>query len=227
MTVVNIFLRVCSLIQRFWNQVKIKVHGSKGTIFVFHEVDTINRNNVEPSSFCTVNMFKQLLERYRGDFCTLDDLLDCGNSDKCVITFDDVPESVFINAYSLLCENNVPFVIYLSPKFIGREGFLSVEQIKELANNPLCTIGAHTMNHTKLRLECHSYEEMYDSKVAIEKIIGREVCHLAYPYGRADSISCRVRKEAKRAGFKTATCTIPTKVPNLFDKWYIPRVAVW
>lgn len=227
MTVVNIFLRVCSLIQRFWNQVKIKVHGSKGTIFVFHEVDTINRNNVEPSSFCTVDLFKQLLENNRGKFCTLDDLLETGKSESCVITFDDVPKSVFLNAYPLLCENNVPFVIYLSPKFIGKKGFLSVDQIKELANNPLCTVGAHTMNHTKLRLERDSFKDMYESKVTIERIIRREVNHLAYPYGRADSISRKVRWEAEKAGYKTATCTIPTQVPNTFDRWYIPRVAVW
>ena len=227
MTIVNIFLRACSLMQRLWNQMKIKVGGSKGTIFVFHEVDTINRNNVEPSSFCTIDLFKQLLENNRGEFCTLDDLLEAGKSESCVITFDDVPKSVFLNAYPLLCENNVPFVIYLSPKFIGKKGFLSVAQIQELANNPLCTVGAHTMNHTKLRLERDSFKDMYESKVTIERIIGREVNHLAYPYGRADSISRKVRWEAEKAGYKTATCTIPTQVPNTFDRWYIPRVAVW
>ena len=227
MIVNNIILRASSLMQRLWNLVKIKLGGSKGTIFVFHEIDTINRNRVEPSSFCTIDKFKQLLENKRGKFCSLDNLIFSASHEGYVITFDDVPESVFLNAYPLLCENKVPFVIYLSPKFIGREGFLSVEQIKELANNPLCTIGAHTMNHTKLRLECNSFEDMYDSKLAIEKIIGRKVNHLAYPYGRADSISRKVRKEAEKAGYKTATCTIPTQVPNTFDRWYIPRVAVW
>ena len=176
--------------QRLWNLVKIKLGGSKGTIFVFHEIDTINRNRVEPSSFCTIDKFKQLLENKRGKFCSLDNLIFSPSHEGYVITFDDVPESVFLNAYPLLCENNVPFVIYLSPKFIGKKGFLSVDQIKELANNPLCTVGAHT-------------------------------------YGRADSISHKVRKEAKKSGFKTATCTIPTKVPYAFDKWYIPRIAVW
>ena len=120
-----------------------------------------------------------------------------------------------------------PLDIYLSPKFIGKKGFLSVDQIKELANNPLCTVGAHTMNHTKLRLERDSFKDMYESKVTIERIIGKEVNHLAYPYGRADSISRKVRREAEKAGYKTATCTIPTKVPNAFDRWYIPRIAVW
>lgn len=213
--------------QRLWNLVKIKLVGSKGTIFVFHEIDTINRNSVEPSSFCTIDMFKQLLENNRGKFCSLDDLLVSASSEGYVITFDDVPESVFHNAYPMLCKYNVPFVIYLSPKYIGKKGFLSEDQIKELSNNPLCTVGAHTMNHTKLRLERDSFKDMYESKITIERIIGREVNHLAYPYGRADSISYKVRKEAKKSGFKTATCTIPTKVPSAFDKWYIPRIAVW
>ena len=91
MTIVNFFLRAYSLMQRLWNLVKIKIGGSKGTIFVFHEIDTINRNRVEPSSFCTIDMFKQLLENNRGKFCSLDNLIFSASREGYVITFDDVP----------------------------------------------------------------------------------------------------------------------------------------
>ena len=214
------------MLQRYWNKSKITIVGSKGTFFVFHEVDAENRHNVEPSSFCSIDLFKKVLKEHESKFCSIDEFVDSDCKNKVVVTFDDVPKSVYVNAYPLLCELNIPFVIYLSPKFIGQNGFLSVVQIKEMAANPLCTIGSHTMKHVKLRMENDSYDDMHDSKVAVEEIIGKPVYHLAYPYGRADSISCKVRKEAKMAGFKTATCTIPTKVAKCFDKWYIPRVAI-
>lgn len=219
-------LRAVSLLQRYGNKAKIVLIGSKGMILVFHEVDTENRHGVESSSFCSVEMFRQLLAEYRGQLCSLDEFLSNDKGKKVVVTFDDVPESVYTHAYPLLCEQQVPFVLYLSPKFIGKEGFLSVEQIKEMSKNPLCTIGAHTMRHTKLRTETDSYEDMHQSKVEVENIVGKPVVHLAYPYGRADSISSKVRKEARKVGFKSATCTIPTEVPKRFDRWYVPRVAV-
>lgn len=227
MGLLNTTLRACSLMQRYWNRIKIAVVGSKGTILVFHEVDTENKNNVEPSSFCSVELFKKILEEHKGEFCNMDDFLSDSVSGKIVVTFDDVPESVYLNAYPILCELQIPFVLYFSPKFIGCRGFMSVDQIREVSKNPLCTIGAHTMKHTKLRLEADSYKDMRDSMIEVEKVIGKHVEHLAYPYGRADSISNKVRKEAKRAGFKSATCTIPTKVPKVYNKWYIPRIAIW
>lgn len=221
------YLRAISLLQRYLNKLKIVLWGSKGTIFVFHEVDTENRYGVEPSSFCTVEMFRMILNNHKGLFSSLDDFLLSSNGHKFVVTFDDVCESVYTKAYPLLCEFDVPFVLYLSPKFIGKKGFLSINQIKEMSNNPLCTIGAHTMNHTKLRKEKDSFDDMYKSKIEVEAIVNLPVNHLAYPYGRADSVSHKVRKEAYKAGFKSATCTIPTEVPNIFDKWYMPRIAVW
>ena len=69
--------------------------------------------------------------------------------------------------------------------------------------------------------------DIYNSKIVVEKIVGYPIKHLAYPYGRADSISHNVRKEARKAGFETAVCTIPTYVPLSFNKWYIPRIAIW
>ena len=222
-----VIYRVCSLLQRFWNRMKILMFGSKGTIFVFHEIDTVNQKNVDSSSFCTIELFKQTIEKYRGELCSLDEFLAHEESNKYVITFDDVPESVYSNAYPLLCKYGIPFVIYLSPKFIGCKGFLSIEQIKEMASNPICTVGAHTMRHTKLRYEKDCFREMQDSKILLESIISRPVVHLAYPFGRADSVSRHVRREVQRAGFISATCTIPTNVPKHFDKWYIPRIAIW
>jgi peptidoglycan/xylan/chitin deacetylase (PgdA/CDA1 family) len=84
---------------------------------------------------------------------------------------------------------------------------LSWEEIKELANDPLITIGAHTMNHIclKQQLEELVVEEMKASKSELEKYIGKEVVHFAYPFGGEVDVSKRELEIAAKVGFRTST----------------------
>jgi peptidoglycan/xylan/chitin deacetylase (PgdA/CDA1 family) len=84
---------------------------------------------------------------------------------------------------------------------------LSWDEIKELANEPLITIGAHTMNHISVRQQTEQlvFEEMKSSKSEIEKHIGKEVVHFAYPFGGEFDVSKRDLQLAAKAGFKTST----------------------
>ena len=84
---------------------------------------------------------------------------------------------------------------------------LKWDEIKELANEPLITIGAHTMNHISVRQQTEQlvFEEMKASKSEIEKHIGKEVVHFAYPFGGEFDVSKRDLELAAKAGFKTST----------------------
>ena len=84
---------------------------------------------------------------------------------------------------------------------------LSWEEIKELSNYPLITIGAHTMNHIclKQQLEELVVEEMKASKSEIEKYIGKKVVHFAYPFGGELDVSKRELEIAAKVGFRTST----------------------
>ena len=100
--------------------------------------------------------------------------------------------------------------------------------MKELAKDPLCTIGAHTMTHPMLRKVNNAKEEIEQSKFLLESIIGRKVEFMAYPYGKHSSISVRIRQYAKKAGFKAAFGTIPGKINRLSSVYlfYLPRVVI-
>jgi len=65
---------------------------------------------------------------------------------------------------------------------------LSWEQIIELAAEPLCTIGAHTVSHPALPTLSDEKirKELSEGKKRIEEIIKKPVKHFAYPYGRFD-----------------------------------------
>jgi len=84
---------------------------------------------------------------------------------------------------------------------------LTWDEIKELANDSLITIGAHTMNHisVKQQIEALVVEEMKASKSELEKYIGKEVVHFAYPFGGELDVSKRDLELAAKAGFKTST----------------------
>lgn len=93
---------------------------------------------------------------------------------------------------------------------------LSWEEIKELSNDPLITIGAHTMNHICLKQQMKELvvEEMKASKSEIEKYIGKEVVHFAYPFGGELDVSKRELEIAAQVGFKTSTLN---QAGNIFN----------
>ena len=91
---------------------------------------------------------------------------------------------------------------------------LSWEEINTLSQDPLITIGAHTMNHISTKqqtAECVEYE-MMASKKEIEKHIGKEVKHFAYPYGGGFDVSQRDVQLAEKVGFITSTLNQPGNI---------------
>jgi peptidoglycan/xylan/chitin deacetylase (PgdA/CDA1 family) len=83
--------------------------------------------------------------------------------------------------------------------------------IAELARDPLCTIGAHTVNHVMLKKapERVARAEMEMGRAVIEAAIGVRPEHLAYPVGDPTSAGPREFAIAAELGFKTAVTTRP------------------
>lgn len=94
---------------------------------------------------------------------------------------------------------------------IARELCLSWDELKTFANDPLVTIGAHTVTHCNLarQREETAASEMADSRARIEAALQRPVLHLAYPYGNRVAAGPREFALAKSEGFKTAVTTRP------------------
>ena len=78
-----------------------------------------------------------------------------------VLTFDDGFEDVYDNAFPLLRERGIPFVLYLSTLPIETGEPLNLhypearplmwDQINEMIDSGLVTVGAHTHTHPDLR----------------------------------------------------------------------------
>jgi len=92
-----------------------------------------------------------------------------------------------------------------------RELCMSWDEIGSLAADTLVTIGAHTVNHRKLKKleEAVARTEMQASAAQIEAALGVRPCHFAYPYGNRAEAGTREFRIAGELGFKTAVTTRP------------------
>jgi len=84
-------------------------------------------------------------------------------------------------------------------------------ELGELAADPLCTIGAHTVNHPILAMvpETAVRSELENSRAVIEAALGGRPQHLAYPVGDRGAAGPREFKIASDLGYKTAVTTRP------------------
>ncbi len=86
------------------------------------------------------------------------------------------------------------------------------------------TIGAHSLNHPRLRLlpEDAARHEMAESKARLEAEFGKPVTHFAYPVGDPTSAGRREFRLAQDIGFATAVTTRPGVLfPNMPER-YMP-----
>lgn len=114
--------------------------------------------------------------------------------------------------------------------FAGRAGTASLpramttEEVRHLAASGLVTIGAHTVTHPSLPgLEAAAcQDEVTESKLACEAVVGMPVAAFSYPYGEFNP---QVREAVKSAGFAFACATRGGDV-TMSDIFTLPRVYV-
>jgi len=94
---------------------------------------------------------------------------------------------------------------------IAEQLCLDWDGLRQIAADPLCTIGVHTLTHPMLAKHDVDFvrRELVQSRALIEREIGRPAVHLAYPVGDATSAGPREFAIAEELGFKSAVTTRP------------------
>ncbi len=87
--------------------------------------------------------------------------------------------------------------------------FLSEDELRLLANEPLVTIGGHTVTHPALATldDADVLRELVDNRAYLQDRLNREIKHFAYPYGSPAACGAREARAAREAGFRTAVMT--------------------
>ena len=105
------------------------------------------------------------------------------------------------------------------------------DELNQIAADPLCTIGAHTVNHVmlkKLDTDQAVRSEIEQSRAVIEAALGKRPQHLAYPVGDPTSAGPREFRIASELGFKTAVTTRPGVIFRKHREHLtaLPRISV-
>jgi len=139
------------------------------------------------------------------------------------ITFDDGHLSNYLVAFPLLLEKELSAEFYVNTNMVGKEHFMSWEQLKEM-NDAGMSIQSHGHNHHYFSDMTNSEitDELKTSKELIESNIGNLVTVFAPPGGRTNK---RVTKIAKSLGYKCIANSRPGIVPY-FRSFDIPRFAI-
>ncbi|MEE9314825.1 MAG: polysaccharide deacetylase family protein [Rhizobiaceae bacterium] len=140
--------------------------------------------------------------------------LDCSSLSKKHKTFqyllhyltNDTPE---LDQHRRVREICWPYKIDMSAML--REQMMTWDEVRLISQDPLCTVGAHTLNHRALaRLEPkQALNEMVQGASILEMELGLRPAHFAYPYGYLAAANARDFQLAREAGFQTAVTTRP------------------
>ena len=69
---------------------------------------------------------------------------------KILLTVDDAFTSFYENAWPILREEKIPFILFVSTEAVGNKGYMSWNQIKEVEKDSFAYIGNHSHSHDYL-----------------------------------------------------------------------------
>lgn len=133
------------------------------------------------------------------------------------ITLDDGYQNNYTYAFPVLRRYALPATIFIIVNEVGRRqgDRLSWEQIRQMQESGLITIGSHCLGPeplVNLASEKEIKKEIFESKRILEETLGRKVEAFSYPEGR---FTKRIRQLVIEAGYKVAVVTNPgKKFPN-------------
>ena len=213
------------LVTKFYEFIFRKKVKDEKIIYMFHSITDEETNTKE---FCSnMHSFEKFIknELIKNAPTKLSDLISNNTKRGFAITFDDVFENVYTNAYPILKKYHIPFTIFVTTSLLDKPNYLSKQQLIEMASDELCTVGAHTVNHPRLRTCKDSYNDIITSKYNLEKILDKNIEFFAYPFGSIFACSLKNVFQVKRSGFTAAFSTIKGYVPTCAARFnfFLPR----
>jgi len=159
---------IISLMYHRFNENKYPSTNIKKEIFIQH-LNEIKKSGIQ---FISYEKFKNIIKT---------DI----NENFLLLTIDDAFESFYLNAWPLLKTEKIPFILFVSTREVGKKGYMTWDQIKEITENNLATIGNHSHSHEYL-VDMTNEEIQTDLKKSIKifkKELGYSPDFHSYPFG--------------------------------------------
>jgi len=145
-----------------------------------------------PSTNIQIDIFKEHLKIIKNSKFQFYNPIDFKNkfsipkkNKKILITIDDGFESFYNEAWPILKERKIPFILFVSTDPVGKNGYMSWDQIKEIERSKFAVIGHHSHTHGYL-IDKTNKEFVADiekaNEIFLEKL-GYIPTLFSYPFG--------------------------------------------
>ena len=104
---------------------------------------------------------------------------------KILLTIDDGFKSFYNEAWPYLKENKIPFILFVSTEPVGKRGYMSWEEIKEIEKSKFGYIGHHSHTHEYLidMSEMDFKKDIETATQIFKKELGYVPEIFSYPFG--------------------------------------------
>ena len=184
-----------------------------------------------PSTNIQIDIFKQQIEiikKFKYDFYNPKNLEKnfqiAKIEKKILITIDDAFSSFYENAWPYLKEKKIPFILFVSTEAVGKNGYMTWDQIKELEKEPIAYIGNHSHSHSylvSLKNDDFINDINISSSIFIKKL-GYNPIFFSYPFGEYSSLI----KEYISNNFKFSFGQHSGVIDVNKDRYELPRFPI-
>ena len=146
------------------------------------------------------------------------------NKKKILITIDDGFKSFYNEAWPYLKKNKIPFILFVSTEPVGKNGYMTWDEIKEIDDSGIGYIGHHSHTHEYL-IDMEESEFIKDIETAtkiFEEKLGYVPPIFSYPFGEYSLFM----KNYISNNFKIAFGQHSGIIDRNKDKFELPRFPI-
>ena len=188
--------------------------------------------NKYPSTNIKILDFKKQLEIIRQNNIKFinpkkfeEELVNNKKKRKILLTIDDGFLSFYQNAWPILKEKKIPFILFVSTREVGSFNYMNWQQIKELSKEDFVEIGNHSHTHEYLIDETKEIIKA-DIEKSIEifvKKLGKNSEFFSYPFGE---YSISFKNIIRSLGFKYAFGQHSGVIDETKNFYELPRFPI-
>lgn len=207
-------------------------------VMMYHSVREPARVR-EHTSDITVGTFREHLRYFTEHFEVVDlpEVVGRTQNKRIALTFDDGYRDFYTNVRPVLHEFDVPATVFVITEFLDDPDprtqvmntghlfeTLTTAQVRELADDPLVTVGNHTRTHHNLGAHDRRdiiEDEVHGAKAALEARTGVSPDRFSYPNGACNGTSVAAVRDSHAVATLDESCrpVLPDEDPAL-----LPRV---
>ena len=146
------------------------------------------------------------------------------NEKKILITIDDAFSSFYEKAWPFLKKNKIPFILFVSTEPVGKNGYMTWKQIKEVEKEKFAYIGNHSHSHEYLLdLNFQDFKKDINKSIKIFKDeLGYSPIYYSHPFGEYSQKQIEFLKKKFKFAFGQHSGVIDVNK----DKYQLPRFPI-